>query len=52
VRSGAARERERLQETMRAKIGAVAREMVLMPAEQELADYRRFLDEFRVVAGV
>ncbi len=52
VRSGAARERDRVQETMRAKIGAVAREMVLMPAEQELTDYRRFLDEFRVVAGV
>jgi GTP-binding protein EngB required for normal cell division len=50
VRSGAARERERVQETMRAKIGVVAREMVLLPAEEELAEYRRFVDEFRIVA--
>jgi hypothetical protein len=35
---------------MRAKIAAVAREMVIMPAEQELAEYRRFADEFRIVA--
>jgi GTP-binding protein EngB required for normal cell division len=52
VRSGAARARERVQETMRAKIGVVAREMVLLPAEEELAEYRRFVDEFRIVAGV
>jgi GTP-binding protein EngB required for normal cell division len=52
VRSAAARERGQVQEAMRAKIGVVAREMVLMPAEEELAEYRRFVDEFRVVAGV
>jgi GTP-binding protein EngB required for normal cell division len=51
VRSAAARERGQVQEAMRAKIGVVAREMVLMPAEEELAEYRRFVDEFRVVAG-
>jgi GTP-binding protein EngB required for normal cell division len=52
VRSGAARERERVQEAMRAKIGLVAREMVLLPADEELAEYRRFVDEFRIVADV
>ncbi len=52
VRSAAARERGRLQETMRAKIRAVARELVMMPAEEELAEYLRFVDEFRIVAGL
>ena len=50
VRSAAVRERGRVQETMRAKIAVVAREMVIMPAELELAEYRRFVDEFRIVA--
>src|SRR5258708_23765441 len=52
VRSAAARERGQVQETVRARIGAVAREMVLMPAEQELAEYRRFVHEFRIVADL
>lgn len=52
VRSAAARERETLLETMRARIGAVAREMVLAPAERELAEYQRFRGELRVAAGV
>jgi GTP-binding protein EngB required for normal cell division len=52
VRSGAARERERVQETMRAKIAVVAREMALLPAEEEFAVYRRFVNEFRIVADV
>jgi hypothetical protein len=51
VRSAAVRERGQVQDAMRARIGAVAREMVMMPAEQELAEYRRFVHEFRVVAG-
>jgi hypothetical protein len=50
VRSAAVRERGRVQEAMRAKIAVVAREMVIMPAELELAEYRRFVDEFRIVA--
>ena len=29
----------------------MAREMAIVPAEQELSEYRRFLDEFEVVAG-
>ena len=52
MRSAAARERETLLESMRARIGAVAREMVLAPAEQELAEYQRFRGELRVAAGV
>jgi GTP-binding protein EngB required for normal cell division len=50
VRSAAARERTRVQETIRAKIADVAREMAIMSAEQELAEYQRFVDEFRIVA--
>jgi hypothetical protein len=51
VRSGAARERGRVQDTIRARFGEVARDMALTPAEEELAEYRRFVDEFRIVAG-
>jgi GTP-binding protein EngB required for normal cell division len=51
VRGAAGRERELLLETMRAKIEAVAREMVLAPAGQELAEYQRFRSELRVAAG-
>jgi GTP-binding protein EngB required for normal cell division len=52
VRSGAARERAQVHEAMRARFGVLARDMVLVPAEEELAEYRRFRDEFRVVAGL
>jgi GTP-binding protein EngB required for normal cell division len=51
VRAAAGQESERVQETMRARIGDVAREMVITPLEQELAEYERFRDEFRIVAG-
>jgi GTP-binding protein EngB required for normal cell division len=51
VRSAAGRERSRLLETMRAKIAAIARDMVLAPAEQELGEYQRFRGELRVAAG-
>jgi hypothetical protein len=51
VRSSAGRERERALEAMRARIGVVAREMVLIPVEQELAEYGRFLGELRIAAG-
>jgi hypothetical protein len=51
VRSAAGRERARALEAMRARIGMVAREMVLIPVEQELAEYRRFLSELRIAAG-
>jgi hypothetical protein len=51
VRSAAVRERGQVQDVMRGRIEAVSREMVVMPAEAELAEYRRFVNEFRVVAG-
>ena len=51
VRSAAGRERARALEAMRARIGLVAREMVLIPVEQELAEYGRFRDELRIAAG-
>jgi hypothetical protein len=51
VRSSATRERSRVQEAMRAKLERVAREMVLLPAGQELSEYRRFCSELRVAAG-
>jgi GTP-binding protein EngB required for normal cell division len=51
VRAAAEQENERAQESMRAKIAEVAREMVISPVEQELAEYGRFRDEYRVVAG-
>jgi hypothetical protein len=51
VRSAAGRERARALEAMRARIGVVAREMVLSPVEQELAEYGRFLGELRIAAG-
>ncbi len=36
---------------MRARIAVVAREMAIVPAEQELSEYRRFQEELRVAAG-
>jgi GTP-binding protein EngB required for normal cell division len=51
VRAAAEQESERVQETMRAKIGDVAREMVIVPVDQELAEYQRFRGDVRVVAG-
>jgi GTP-binding protein EngB required for normal cell division len=51
VRAAAGRERGLLLETIRAKIETVAREMVLAPAELELAEFQRFRGELRVAAG-
>jgi hypothetical protein len=51
ARSAAGRDRARALEAMRVRIGVVAREMVLSPVEQELAEYRRFLSELRIAAG-
>jgi GTP-binding protein EngB required for normal cell division len=51
VRSAAGRERARARAAMRDGIGVVARDMVLGPVEQELAEYRRFLSELRIAAG-
>jgi len=51
VRSAAAREREARLDAMRGKIAAVASEMVLVPADQELAEFHRFRGELMVAAG-
>jgi hypothetical protein len=36
---------------MRARIAVVAREMVVVPAEQELSEYHRFREELRAAAA-
>jgi hypothetical protein len=51
VRTAAGTESLRVQDRMRDRIDNVAREMVIEPAEQELAEYQRFRDELRVAAG-
>jgi GTP-binding protein EngB required for normal cell division len=51
VEKAAQRERQRLQEAMRASVDVVAREMAILPAEQELAEYRRFRDELTIALG-
>src|SRR6266516_5943547 len=45
------RERERAEGQMRAGIAEVARQMVILPVEQELSTYTRFRDELAVAAG-
>jgi hypothetical protein len=52
VRAAAGRERSRVLQTMRARIGAVARDMVLAPAEQELGEFVRFRGELAAAAGL
>lgn len=51
VRAAAEREREQVQQTMRTGIAAVARDMVVIPTEQELAEFGRFRTEYQVAAG-
>jgi GTP-binding protein EngB required for normal cell division len=51
VRSSAGHEREQTLAAMRGKIEVVAREMVLVPVEQELAEFDRFRGELRIAAG-
>ncbi len=51
VRAAAEREREQVQATMRAGIAVVARDMVVIPAEQELAEFGRFRSEYQIAAG-
>jgi len=36
---------------LRARLGKQAREMAIVPAYQELSEYRRFRDELAVAAG-
>jgi hypothetical protein len=51
VRSAAGRERQGLLDAMRAEVATVAREMVLTPADRELAEFQRFRGELRTAAG-
>jgi GTP-binding protein EngB required for normal cell division len=51
VRAAAEREREQVQQAMRTRIAAVARDMVVIPTEQELAEFGRFRSEYQVAAG-
>lgn len=48
----AEREREQAERQMRAEIAARARQMVVMPAEQELSEYERFREELSVARGM
>jgi hypothetical protein len=52
VRSSAQRERHQVQEAIYEGIKVVAHEMVFSPTNAELAEYRQFLDELRIAAGV
>jgi GTP-binding protein EngB required for normal cell division len=47
VMLAAEKERLRVEQGMRSRIAKVAREFVLMPVEQELAEYDRFRDEVK-----
>ncbi len=51
VRTAARREHELLESDIRARMAVVAREKVVVPAEQELSEYRRFRAELRVAAS-
>src|SRR6266498_2427452 len=51
VRVAAEREQERVAVAMRSRMAVVARDMVVMPIEQELFEYERFTEELRVAAG-
>jgi len=51
VRSAAGRERDEMQKRMRDEIGSITREMVVVPTEQELAEYESFRTELRAAAG-
>jgi len=51
VRTAARHEHEQVEDDMRARIATVAREMAIVPAYQELSEYRRFRDELAVAAG-
>jgi hypothetical protein len=51
VRVAAEREQERVAAAMRSRMAVVARDMVVMPIEQELFEYERFTEELRVAAG-
>jgi energy-coupling factor transporter ATP-binding protein EcfA2 len=45
------RERERAEQVMRERVAAVARDLVLVPAGREIAEYERFRKELGVAQG-
>jgi GTP-binding protein EngB required for normal cell division len=51
VKSAAGRERDEMRKRMRDEIGSVTREMVVVPTEQELAEYESFRTELRAATG-
>jgi GTP-binding protein EngB required for normal cell division len=51
VTLSADRERERLEAVMRARVDAVARDLVVIPAGTELAEYARFCTDLTAAAG-
>jgi GTP-binding protein EngB required for normal cell division len=51
VRVAAEREQEHVEAAMRARLAAVASDMVVAPVEQELFEYDRFVEDLRVAAG-
>jgi GTP-binding protein EngB required for normal cell division len=51
VRAAAADESRQVASLMRKRMAVVAREMVIVPAEQELSELGRFREELRVAAG-
>jgi GTP-binding protein EngB required for normal cell division len=51
VMLAADKERQRVEQGMRSRIATVARELVLMPVEQELSEYDRFREELKTVRG-
>jgi len=51
VSAAAGREVAQFADLMRGKIVAVSRDLVIMPAEQELAELDRFREELRIASG-
>jgi GTP-binding protein EngB required for normal cell division len=51
VRVAAEREQERVEAAMRSRMATVAGEMVVLPIEQELFEFERFVEELRVAIG-
>jgi GTP-binding protein EngB required for normal cell division len=51
VTLAADKERVRVGQSMRSRIDTVARELVLIPVEQELSEYDRFRDELKTARG-
>ncbi len=51
VRNAALHEHDQIGQQTRVRMAMVAREMVIVPTEQELSEYQRFQQELRAAAG-